>query len=229
MKYSIGDRILVKINKIQETGCYCTFLPLGDNYGFMPKKLMRCLYEKKDIFTKKVGDKLSVVIVDISEKGILLSDVETYNKDLEKKRKQEAAERMKQLIHDFASSYEIGSIFEAKVIKVSYSKVMINIAGIEGIILKEDTNWNEINKLSNLLFEGEIINAVYIRHEEGKLYFSLKHLNEKPYEDQLYKLSFLFSKDIYLSTFPSTAALRSLPLLSSSCRSSAFLVRISSL
>ena len=189
MKYSIGDRILVKINKIQETGCYCTFLPLGDNYGFMPKKLMRCLYEEKDNFTKKVGDKLSVVIVDISERGILLSDVETYNKDLEKKRKKEAAERMKQLIHNFASSYEIGSIFEAKVIKVSYSKVMINIAGTEGIILKEDTNWNEINKLSDLLFEGEIINAVYIRHEEGKLYFSLKHLNEKPYEDQLYKLS----------------------------------------
>lgn len=189
MKYSISDRVLVKINKIQETGCYCTFLPLGDKYGFMPKKLMRCLYDEQGNFTKKVGDKLSVVIVDISEKGMLLSDVETYNKDLEKKRKKEAAERMKQLINNFASSYEIGSIFEAKVVKVWNSKVHIDIAGIEGIILKEDTNWNEINKLSDLLFEGEIINAVYIRYEDDKIYFSLKHLNEKPYDDQLYELS----------------------------------------
>ena len=107
---------------------------MSDKYGFMPKKLMRCLYDEQGNFTKKVGDKLSVVIVDISEKGMLLSDVETYNKDLEKKRKKEAAERMKQLINNFASSYEIGSIFEAKVVKVWNSKVHIDIAGIEGII-----------------------------------------------------------------------------------------------
>lgn len=43
--------------------------------------------------------------------------------------------------------------------------------------------------MDKLLFKGEIIRAVYIKHEQNRLYFSLKQLEEKPYDEKLYDLS----------------------------------------
>jgi len=92
------------------------------------------------------------------------------------------------LIDDFVSKFEIGTVFDVMITKVKNSKIIVNINNIHGIIKKEDTNWNELEKLENLVFEGETTKAVYIKHYQDKLYFSLKLLNEKPYDDCLYNL-----------------------------------------
>lgn len=189
MEYSIGYKLNARINKIQDNGCYCTFLDYSDNYGFLPKSLALSLYDENGNFTKALRDELIVVIYKIDTKGFLLSDVATFEKEQEKLRKKAEKAILKQRIENFASSYELGSIFEAEVVRVENSKVIIQVGNVQGIVRKEDTNWNEIDRLDDLLFEGESINAVYIKHTEDQLFFSLKLLNEKPYDEELYDLS----------------------------------------
>lgn len=177
MQYSVGDKVQTRINKIQEKGCFCSFLSLGKNqFGFMPNYLMPSFFDENGNFTKSVGDQVMVVINEINNEGfIILSDINTYE--------------LRQRVENFATKYEPGTIFETEVVHVQNSKVIINLGDIQGIIRKEDTNWNEIDRLEDLLFEGEPIDAVYIRYENGQLFFSLKLLNEKPYNDKLYDLS----------------------------------------
>ncbi len=191
MENSNDNKIRVRINKIQENGCYCSFLPLWQNqFGFMPNRLMPSLFDENGNFTKSVGDNVEVAIYNINDKGfITLSDITTYEKEQDKLRKKEEKAIMKQRVESFASSHECGTKFEAEVIRVQNSKVIIQVGDIQGVIKKEDTNWNEIDRLEDLLFDGEIINVVYIKHENDQLYFSLKLLNDKPYDDNLYDLS----------------------------------------
>lgn len=189
MEYSIGYKLKARINKIQDNGCYCS-LYHSQQFGFMPNYLMPSFFDENGSLTKSVGDTVMVVINKISDKGfITLSDIEGYEKEQEKLRKKEEKAIMRQHIEDFASKYEQGTVFEAEVVQVKTSKAIIEIGGIKGIIKKEDTNWNEIDRLEDLLFEGETINAVYIKHENDQLFFSLKLLNEKPYDEKLYDLS----------------------------------------
>lgn len=186
MKYAKGDKAKALINKIQGNGCYCS-LYYSQQFGFMPNYLMPSFFDEDGSFTKSVGDRVMVVINRINDKEcITLSDIEAYDK--EQKKSQERAIQ-KQRMESFALKYKQGTIFEADVFQVKSSKVIIKIGDIQGIIKKEDTNWNEIDRLENLLFEGETINVVYLKNENGKLFFSLKLLNEKPYDEDLYDLS----------------------------------------
>lgn len=179
MNISIGDQIQVRINKIQENGCFCSICDT-DLFGFLPKNLMPSYCDGDGKIIKAVNDTILVYVKKINSEGlIMLSDVITYEKDKEKRER----------ICAFASEYEIGTIFEAEVIKVSSSKATIRLGDVEGIITKEEIYWNEINQLSDLLYEGEIINVVFLRYEKGHLYFSLKYLDKKPYDLELYDLS----------------------------------------
>ena len=50
--YKVGDSVRVRINKIQENGCYCTFLPIWKNqFGFMPNYLMPSCFDENGNFT----------------------------------------------------------------------------------------------------------------------------------------------------------------------------------
>lgn len=189
MEYSIGYKLKARINKIQDNGCFCS-LSHSQQFGFMPNYLMPSFFDENGSFTKSVGDTIMVVINKINDKGfITLSDIEAYEKEQEKLRKKEEKAIMRQHVEDFASKYEQGTVFEAEVVRVQNSKVIIKVGNVQGVIKKEDTNWNEIDRLEDLLFEGETINAVYIKHENDQLFFSLKLLNEKPYDEKLYDLS----------------------------------------
>lgn len=92
-------------------------------------------------------------------------------------------------IEKVASQLDKGYKVEAEVFQVESSKVIIKIGGAYGIIKKEDVSWNEIDRLEDVLYNGETINAVYLKNDNGKLLFSLKLLKEKPYNEALYELS----------------------------------------
>ncbi len=189
MIYSIGDKLKARINKIQNNGCYCS-LYHSQQFGFMPNYLMPSFFDENGSFTKSVGDTVMVVINKINDKGfITLSDIDAYEKEQEKLRKKEEKAIQRQRVECFISEYQPGNVFEAEVVRVQNSKVIIQVGDVQGVVKKEDTNWNEIDRLEDLLFEGETINAVYVKHENGELFFSLKLLNEKPYDEKLYDLS----------------------------------------
>ena len=190
MHYSVGDKLQVRINKIQDNGCYCTFLPLWRNrFGFMPKDFMPSCRDENGCIKKKVGDTIIAVINKITDRGIILSDELFFVREQERIRKKEEKAKMQDRINSFVSNYNVGDVFEAEVDRVLNSKVIISLGDIQGIIEKKDINWNEVDRLDDLLFEGETINAVFIKYVNNHLYFSIKHLNEKPYEDSLYSLS----------------------------------------
>lgn len=190
MPYKVGDTQLVKINKIQDNGCYCSFLPLGLNeFGFMPKNYMPSCIDDNGVMTKTKGDTILAVIKEITDRGIILCDVQTYVREQERLKKKEEAAQMQIRIESFVSKFEVGTIFEAEVTKILNSKIIISLGDIQGIIRKEDTNWNEIDRLEDVLYEGETINAVYYKYENNQVLFSIKHLNEKPYDEDLYDMS----------------------------------------
>lgn len=187
MQYSVGEKIKTRINKIQDNGCFCSFFPLWQNqFGFMPIHLMPSYFDKNGNITIKVGDNIEVIINKITTRGIILSDILTFEKKQEKIKKKEYQDA---LIEDFVQNFEPGTFFEVEVIQVKKDIVIIRIGDLEGIINKEDTNWNEIDRLEDSVFEGEVLKAVFIKHENNQLFFSTKLLNEKPYKGSLYELS----------------------------------------
>ena len=187
-QYKFGNRIIGCINNIKDNGIYVT-LDSESGFGFMPNNLMPSYYDENGNLTKSKGDKIVVFVYKSDEKGVILCDNYTYEKQLEKQFKEEQKIKSQELGKDFASKYKSGDIFEVEVLKIHNNHVNITLDGIvEGVIAKEEIYWNEINKLSDILFEGEIINAVFIGYENNELQFSLKHLNEKPYDEKLYDL-----------------------------------------
>jgi len=194
MKYKVGGKITGRINNIKVdgingvSGVYVT-LDAEDGFGFMPKALMPSYYDGNENLTKKKWDDIDVVVYKTDEKGLILCDNYTYEKQLNAQLEAQRKLNYQEQIRAFASNYKSGDIFEVEVVKIRNNEVKISLGGnIEGVIAKDEINWNEINQLNDLLFDGEIINAVYIGFENNKLQFSLKHLNEKPYDEKLYDL-----------------------------------------
>lgn len=188
MKYSIRDKVWARINKIQDNGCFCTLS--SSQFGFMPNYLMPSFFDENGNFTKSVGDKVLVVINKINEKGfITLSDEVSFEKEQEKLRKKEEKIAIRQRIENFASTYEKGVVFDGAVVtKVGTNKVHIQLGDVEGIIPKEELNYNVIESPEEVVFVGEQLKVVYIGFETNQLKFSLKYLNDKPYDENLYNL-----------------------------------------
>ena len=183
MQYSVGEKIKTRINKIQDNGCFCSFFPLWQKqFGFMPNYLMPSCFDENGNITINVGDDIEVIISKITARGIILSDILTFEKEQEKIKEKEYQDA---LIDDFIHKFEAGTFFEVEVIQVKRNKVIIRLGELKGIINKEDTNWNEIDRLEDSVFEGEVLKAVFIKHENHQLFFSTKLLNEKPYEESL--------------------------------------------
>lgn len=189
-KHKVGQKIAGRINNVKldeingVSGVHVT-LDASSSFGFMPKLMMPSYFDDNGNLTKGKGDRIAVVVFKIDEKGILLCDNFTYDLQLEKQRKLE-------MNQTFTSKYISGDIFEVEVVKIHNNYVNVRLGEyLEGVIAKNEIYWNEINNLSDLLFEGEIINAVFIGYEMNRLQFSLKHLNEKPYDENLYDLDLL--------------------------------------
>lgn len=190
----IGHKLTGTVNKITEKGCYCSLGISG--FGFMPKNLMDGLVDNEGNYLISNRDKVDVYVHNINEQGyILLSSVKSYETAQEKKRRkmekiEERRVRDEKLAY-FVEHFEPGLVFEAEVVKIKKTEVLIRLGNYEGVIPKEEIEWNEINKLEDLLYEGEKISAVFLRYddEQKQLYFSLKYLKEKPYEESYYDLN----------------------------------------
>lgn len=102
--------------------------------------------------------------------------------------RQEALKERKSKAKLFTEQYHEGTIFpEAEVIKVGEKRASIKIDEYEGLIDRDNLNWNVISSAKDLLYVGEIVNVVFIGVDDDfNLKFGLKQLNEKPYEDYLY-------------------------------------------
>lgn len=175
MTHEIGTILNGKINNITERGVYVTI----DNttFGFLPNKKMPSLLGEDGLYSGEKYDFVKVVVEKVRpDNMLLLCDISYWMK--------------KRLTNEFKKRYEPGTIFPCEVKKVSASHAEILVDNsIDGIITKEHLGWNVINKVSDVLYVGELINAVFVGEENGKLMFGLKYLQEKPYDEALYDLS----------------------------------------
>ena len=176
MLHSVGDILYGKVNNVKDNGVYVT-IKNEKTFGFLPNKKMPSYLDESGQFAGAKYDIVSVVIEDVRPDGmLLLCDFDYWAK--------------KQNLAEFISRYKPGTIFPCEVKSVSdhYATILVSNT-IEGHINKEQLGWNAINKVSDVLYVGEPINAVFIGEENGILMFGLKYLQDKPYEDALYDLS----------------------------------------
>lgn len=175
MPYNIGTVLDGKVNNVKDTGIYVQID--YDTFGFMPNAKMQSHLDINGVYSGNKYDRIRVVIEDIRPDGMLLfCDLDHWTK--------------KQVLEKFKERYEPGTIFPCEVKTVTASRAEILVCNaVEGYINKEQLGWNAINRVSDILYEGESINAVFVGEENGELLFGLKYLQEKPYDDALYGLS----------------------------------------
>ena len=173
----IGYKLIGIVNKITAKGCYCA---LGVGYGYMPKALMDGLVDDDGNYLISIGDRIETYVHDIKRGIILLESVKNY----------EVAQEKKSRAKQFAEHHKSGYVSEAEVVKIKKDEVIIRLGDYEGVISKEEIDWNKINRLENLLYEGEKVNVFYVKYdpEQGHLLFSLKYFKEKPYEESYYDM-----------------------------------------
>ena len=197
MEYSKGKILEGKIIHVAEDYLLVKFP--NKETGILHKSKMSPQPESDLTDLYRRNQSILVSIDGITEKGYTLGQKDIENryenqlrheaKELEKQKKAEERERMKELVENCASQFIRGGVYEAEVIRLSNQIAKISIDGIDGYIKKDELNWNENDSVKESLFEGEIIHAVFLEYTDGKLLFGLKYLEEKPYDDDLYSLS----------------------------------------
>ncbi len=175
MQYSIGTILDGKVNNITANGVYVTID--NETFGFLPNNKMPSYLNAEGKFAGVKYDRIRVVVEDIRlDRMLLFCDFDYWVK--------------LQVAKEFSSRYEPGTIFPCEVKSVSDSTATILVSNtVEGYISKEQLGWNAINKVSEVLYVGEPINAVFVGEDNGRLLFGLKYLLEKPYDEDLYDLS----------------------------------------
>jgi len=118
---------------------------------------------------KLVGEKLDVRILDLdkSDEKIILSE-----KIREMEKKEEALE-----------NFSEGDVVEGKITGIVDFGAFIKFGeGIEGLIHISELDWSLVSHPSDILEEGQKIEAKIIKIEDGKVFLSLKALKEDPWK-----------------------------------------------
>ena len=176
------DILWVTIDEVKEDGIVVStdyFIQWFINKNYFTDDFKQRFENDKVIVTEKI--KVAVTKIDDQKQKLYLS-----MKDVERVQQKPL---MMALLDDFVKKYEPGTVFGTEVTEVLPNKIYIKVGDdIRGVIHKKDINWNEIANLQDLVFVGETVNAVFLERKDDNLLFSLKHLSEKPYDDELYKL-----------------------------------------
>ena len=118
---------------------------------------------------KLVGEELEVRILDLAkdDEKIILSE---KIREIEKKEKA-------------LEEYEEGDVVEGKITGIVDFGAFIKFGeGIEGLIHISELDWSLVSDPSNILEEGEEIEAKIIKISDGKVFLSLKALKEDPWK-----------------------------------------------
>lgn len=186
---STKDEIVVgTINNIVENkGVYVSLD--GDRFGYLPISQMSTWADVNGVILLKRWQQIQVAILKDDGSGRVLLSQKELDKITEKERMKVEKEVKENRRQEFISIYQVGTIFSGAIItKIWRSNVYIRLGEFEGVITKDELNYNVIESPSDVVFVGEILNVVYLGEKNNELHFSLKHLTDKPYEDELYDL-----------------------------------------
>lgn len=168
-KYSVGDKYKASILRITDEGCYCTLFQ-GPKECFMPKDLMPSLLDKDGNLLKSKGDIVVVVIYEIDNKKIILSDDKTYVKRQEEIREKENKINTQKnvnrtplvshcaRIENRLVTYEKGKIVEGKIIHIEKEYMLVMFPNKKtGILHKSKMSPQPEGDLTNFYHRNQSI------------------------------------------------------------------------
>lgn len=128
--------------------------------------------------TIKIGDTINAAIGKINEKSKTIYCSVNILEII----------KNKEMVEKFNHHSERGYIYEAEVIGITKKYAKVRIEDIEGYIYKDSVSWNDIERINDILYIGQIVEVVYLADDDERLTFGIKQLNPVPYEESLYDL-----------------------------------------
>lgn len=99
--------------------------------------------------------------------------------------------KSQEMVNTFNSISQRGYVYEAEIVDIQRKYAKIRLGEYEGYIEKDSVSWNEIEKIEDILYVGQIVNVVYLADNKDKLTFGIKQLNPHPYDETLYELDLI--------------------------------------
>ncbi|MCH8148730.1 MAG: S1 RNA-binding domain-containing protein, partial [Planctomycetes bacterium] len=96
----------------------------------------------------------------------------------------EASERAIQMIKDLTREVKVGEIFTGKVVKTASFGAFVQIEpGVDGLIPISEMGWTRINRTSDVVTVGDVVDVVVIRVDSTKrrIALSMKQSQEDPW------------------------------------------------
>lgn len=128
---------------------------------------------------------LAVANIDISKLSLKLTLLSDYKERREKKN--EKINSQKFIDEELFN----GKLFTATIESFSLKQVIISVNGYKGYIKKCDLSVNTVKRIDDVVFKGEIRKVLFKECKDGKLYFSLKDLENDCYPKELYNASLI--------------------------------------
>lgn len=131
---------------------------------------------------KLVGEKLNLVIITVNpaEKTLILSEKGIDGSSIETKTHEK---KTKKVSGDMMERYEIGDVFDAKIIGVVDFGIFVKLpAGDEGLVHISEISWSLIGDPKSIYNVGDEVTVKVIEINKDKISLSIKSLAENPWK-----------------------------------------------
>lgn len=176
-----GEIVECRISRVE---CDNLIVELKENFYADVKTLPKAFVgDLTSLFTENEIVYVVVTNVDVKKSILNLSLLPDYKKRRDAKIEELCAlEFVKEMLPD-------GKCFIATVESFSKNSVVISIGKYKGYIQKSDLSVNTVRKIDDIVFKGEIRKVMFKEHKDGKLFFSLKEIENDCYPKALYNAS----------------------------------------
>ncbi|MDR1773486.1 MAG: S1 RNA-binding domain-containing protein [Clostridioides sp.] len=166
-------------------GAYSLFIPISQLDTKFVTETNAYANQNLEVYVKEINTKRNRLVA--SHRDVLQErlDVQRAEKRARIKAEREAEKaRKKQEKEDLFNSLQVGQKIEGKVTNIMSYGAFIDIGGIEGLAHIKNLSWNRVNKVEDVLSEGQEV-SVYvldINPENKRIALALKDINNDPWE-----------------------------------------------
>lgn len=164
---------VIELNKgglIVEAGGVRGFLP-NSQVGF------ELMSKSGDGLEALIGQDLTLTIIEVDQNN---------NKLIFSERGQVSAEIQARL-----REFKVGQKVKGKIVAILPFGLVVDVAGVEGLVFISDVSWDKVEDLSKLFTAGEELEVLVIGLDEelGRLNLSIKQLTEDPFAEKAKQFS----------------------------------------
>lgn len=162
-KFKNNETLLGKISNLTKGGIMVNVMGLK---GFMPLSQIK-------IDNYKVGDELELKIIafDLEQNNFILSNKKVYEEEILTAKK------------ETLQKVELNMVVKGKVVRLTDFGAFVDVGGIDGLLPLSQISWSWIDKPSDVLSLGDVIDVeiIGIDKEKQRISLSLKTLEENPW------------------------------------------------